>query len=34
VKVILFGIGLAVVVAVVGIAIFIYKRTQKSKAEA
>ena len=34
VKVILFGIGLAVVVALIGIAIFIYKRAQKSREEA
>ena len=34
VKVILFGIGLVVVVALIGIAIFIYKRAQKSREEA
>jgi hypothetical protein len=33
VKAILFGIGLAVLVAVIGIAIFIYKRSQRSRGE-
>ena len=33
VKVILFGIGLGVLVAVIGIAIFIYKRSRRSRGE-
>ena len=33
VKLILFGIGLGVVVAVVGIAIFLYKRSRRSREE-
>lgn len=33
VKILLFGVGLVVVLAVVGLAIFFYKRSQRDRAE-
>lgn len=34
VKIVLFGVGLVVVLAVVGLAVFFYKRSQRDRAEA